>query len=136
MDPNIIYWAGILLFFAMGLGLLFHTRALGKRLIWLYLLLSTVTCGYVELRILNKQFLPSVFRDTTDVLLLLPIPTLTAAILLLALNVAMNKLPERWFRRRISILEVFGTALAGHFLFRLLIQLFVYAYVFFVIVFR
>jgi len=136
MNPNLVYWTGVLLFFALGLGLLIHARALGKRLIWLYLLLGAAACGYVEFRHLNKQFLPAVFRDTADVLLLLPLPTLAAAIFLLMLNSGLNKLPERWIRRRISIPEVVGTALAGHFLFRLLLWLLINAYVLFVLVFR
>ena len=131
MDPKFVHWAGIILFFALGLGLLIRVRALGKRLVWLYLLLGTAACGYVEFGHLNRHFLPSVFRDVGDVLLLLPIPALAAAIFLLMLNAGVNQLPERWTRQRVSIPEVIGTALAGQFLFRLLILLVMYAHALF-----
>jgi hypothetical protein len=130
MDPGYVYWAGLLLFFAFGLGLLIRARALGKRLVWLYLLLSAAVCGYVELRTLTR-FLPAVFRDMADVCLMLPVPTLAAAIFLLLLNAVVNRLPERWTRQRVSVLEVLGVALAGPLLFRLLFRLAVYAYVLF-----
>jgi|GEM_PF-5352868 len=130
MDPGYVYWAGILLFFALGLGLLIRARALGKRLVWLYLLLSAAVCGYVELRTLTR-FLPAVFRDTADVCLLLPVPTLAAAIFLLPLNTVVNRLPERWTRQRVSVPEILGVALAGQFLFRLLFRLAVSLYVLF-----
>jgi hypothetical protein len=130
MDPGYIYWAGLLLFFALGLGLLIRARAPGKGLVWLYLLLSAAICAYVELRTLTR-FLPAVFRDMADVCLMLPVPTLAAAIFLLLLNAALNRLPERWFRQRVSALEVLGIALIGPFLFRLLFRLVVYAYALF-----
>ena len=131
MDPKFVYWAGIILFFALGLGLLIHAQAMGKRLVWLYLLLGTIACGYVEFGHLNRHFLPAVFREVGDVLLLLPLPALAAAIFLLMLNAGVNQLPKRWPRRRVSILEVVGTALAGQFLFRLLILLAMYAHALF-----
>ena len=136
MDPSLVYWAGVLLFFTLGLGLLIHTRSLGKRLVWLYLLLSMAACGYVENMHLNKQFLPAVFRDVGDVFLLLPLPSLAAAIFLLMLNAGVDKLPERWSRRRVSIPEITGIALAGHFLFRLLLWLLIYAYILLVVIFE
>jgi hypothetical protein len=126
MDPKYVYWAGLLLFFALGLGLLIRAQALSKRLVWLYLLLSTAVCGLVELRFLNKQFLPVVFRDAADVCLMLPIPVLAAAVFLLVLNAVVNLLPERWTRKRVSVLEVLGVALAGQFLFRSLFLLGLY----------
>jgi len=131
MDPKFVYWAGIILFFALGLSLLSRARALGKRLVWLYLLLGTAACGYVEFGHLNRHFLPAVFRDVGDVLLLLPIPALATAIFLLMLNAGVNQLPERWARRRVSIPEVIGTALVGQFLFRLLILLAMYTHALF-----
>jgi hypothetical protein len=47
------------------------------------------------------------------------------------LNAGVNKFPERWNLRRVSIPEVAGAALAGQFLFRLLLLLAVYLYVLF-----
>ena len=69
-------------------------------------------------------------------LLMLPIPTVAAAVFLLLLNAVVNKFSRRYVERRVSSLEVLGIAFVGQFLFRLLLQLVIYAYVFFTVAFR
>lgn len=128
MDPQFAYWTGILLFFALGLGLLIRARAFRKPLVWLYLLLGLAVSAYIELGVLNKQFLPAVFRSVADVCLLLPVPALGVAVFLFLLNAVVSLLPDRWGNQRVSVLEVIGVALTGHFLFRLLLLLVLFAH--------